>query len=75
MPIDTSDSAIISPVAEIVFFRALRWSMVLGAREEQRAKFCFALNCLFALAVYVSLDFTPREENNKSVSVWIDFLH
>ena len=57
------DSAIISPDAQIV---------CSSARMEFGAKICFALNYLFALAVYVRLDFTPGEENNKSISILVN---
>ncbi len=45
------------------------------SRRQQRAKICFTLNYLFALAVCVRLDFTPEEENNKSISVGVDQMN
>lgn len=71
MLINTSDSPIISPDAQIVCSSA---QMEHGAtsKRQQRAKICFALKYLFALAVYVRLNFTPGEENNKSISILVD---
>lgn len=41
---------------------------------QQPGEICFALNCFFGLAVYVRLDFTPGEENNKSISLFSGLL-
>lgn len=73
MLINTDDSAIISPDAHIVCASALMEHDALSERgTAAEPRFVSAQKYLFSLAVYVHLNFTPGEENNKSISILVD---